>query len=299
MTAEAFIRSFKRFTARRGFPVKMISDNAKTFKSAAKTVRAVIDNREVQQYLTGLSTEWVFNLERAPWWGGIFEWMVKSTKRCLKKTIGKAKLTYDELLTALTEVEMILNCRPLSYVSTEDIEEPLTPSHLMTGRRLLSLPDAVYYRRSMEDSDFQVEVCRKTVNQRMKHLNFTLNHFWKRWRTEYLLQLREYHSYSKSGVKNREPRVGEVVLLRSDSKLRGLWKLARVQQTLKGKDGQIRGVVLQLPSGDSGSNILRRPLQYLYPLELDCKRDDGNRPKRAAAQKANDFIKAVISDDTY
>ena len=57
--------------------------------------------------------------------------------------------------------------------------------------------------------------------------------------------------------------------------------------------------MLQLPSGESGSNILRRPLQYLYPLELDCKRDDGNRPKRAAAQKANDFIKAVISDDTY
>ena len=70
---------------------------------------------------------------------------MKSTKCCLKKTIGKVKLTYDELLTALTEVEMILNCRPLSYISTEDIEEPLTPSHLMTGRRLLSLPDAVYY----------------------------------------------------------------------------------------------------------------------------------------------------------
>ena len=55
----------------------------------------------------------------------------------------------------------------------------------------------------------------------------TLNHFWKRWRTEYLLQLRERHSYSKNGVKNREPKIGEVVLLRSDSKLRGLCKLAR------------------------------------------------------------------------
>ena len=66
MTAEAFIRSFKRFTARRGFPVMMISDNAKTFKSAAKTVQSVIDDREVQQYLTGLKAEWVFNLERSP-----------------------------------------------------------------------------------------------------------------------------------------------------------------------------------------------------------------------------------------
>ena len=36
---------------------------------------------------------------------------------------------------------MILNSRPLSYVSSEDLEEPLTPSHLLTGRRLLSLPE--------------------------------------------------------------------------------------------------------------------------------------------------------------
>ena len=41
----------------------------------------------------------------------------------------------------VTEVEMILNSRPLSYVSTEDLEEPLTPSHLLMGRRVLSLPD--------------------------------------------------------------------------------------------------------------------------------------------------------------
>ena len=38
MTAQSFIRSFRRFTARRGFPVRVVSDNAKTFKSAAKTI---------------------------------------------------------------------------------------------------------------------------------------------------------------------------------------------------------------------------------------------------------------------
>ena len=38
MTTEAFIRSFKRFTARRGFLCRMISNNEKTFKSAAKSL---------------------------------------------------------------------------------------------------------------------------------------------------------------------------------------------------------------------------------------------------------------------
>ena len=85
--------------------------------------------------------KWSFNLEKAPWWGGVFEKMIQSAKRCLRKTIGNARLTYDELITSVTEVEMILNSRPLSYVSSEDIEEPLTPSHLLVGYRVLSLPD--------------------------------------------------------------------------------------------------------------------------------------------------------------
>ena len=72
---------------------------------------------------------WDFNLEKGPWWGGIFERLVKSTKRCLRKVIGTARLSYDELLTVVTEVEGVLNSRPLTYVSSEDVEEPLTPSH--------------------------------------------------------------------------------------------------------------------------------------------------------------------------
>ena len=44
--------------------------------------------------------------------------MVKSVKRCLKKTIGNATLSYDELLTAVVEVEMFLNSQSLSFVFT-------------------------------------------------------------------------------------------------------------------------------------------------------------------------------------
>ena len=73
-----------------------------------------------------------------PGGGGIFKRMIRSTKRCLKKAIGRAKLTFKELLTVVTEIEMIINCRPLTFVTPTDLEDPLTPSHLINGRRLMN-----------------------------------------------------------------------------------------------------------------------------------------------------------------
>lgn len=142
MTTQAFIRSLKQFISRRGLPLTIVFDNAKTFKAASDAMAAIIENSEVLQYLSNVKLKWSFNLERAPWWGGVFEKMIQSAKRCLMKTVGGARLTYDELLTAVTEVEQILNSRPL-YISSKDREEPLTPSHLITGFRTLNLPDPI------------------------------------------------------------------------------------------------------------------------------------------------------------
>ena len=85
--------------------------------------------------------KWSYILEKAPWWGGFYERLVKSLKSSVKKTIGRAKLKQDELVTGVAEAEMILNCRPISYVSSEDLEEPLIPAHLIIGRRISALPE--------------------------------------------------------------------------------------------------------------------------------------------------------------
>jgi len=91
LTVVAFLRSFKRFTARRGIPMRIISDNGKTFKAAAKMIEALVTSKDVQEHLTNAGTKWCFNVEKAPWWGGMFERLIRSTKRCLKKMIGRAK----------------------------------------------------------------------------------------------------------------------------------------------------------------------------------------------------------------
>ncbi|MBA4719447.1 MAG: transposase family protein [Nitrosopumilus sp.] len=155
MTTTAFLRCMKRFVARRGLPRRIVSDNAQTFKCAAKSITAMLSQQDVQQYLSGNKVQWVFNVEKAPWWGGIFERMIKSTKRCLRKVIGRAKLHYDELITALTEIEAVINSRPLTYLSPDNLEEPLTPSHFLCGRRILNLPDCL--QQDDVDEEFELQ----------------------------------------------------------------------------------------------------------------------------------------------
>ena len=68
LTTSAFLRSFKQFTARRGLPQRLISDNAKTFTAAAELIKATTVDEEVQGYLQ-------FNLEKASWWEAFLkEW---------------------------------------------------------------------------------------------------------------------------------------------------------------------------------------------------------------------------------
>ena len=66
--------------------------------------------------------------------------MIWATKHCLKKINSQAKFSEDELLTAITKMEMVINSRHLPYMSASDLEEPQTLSHLMVSRRRMDAP---------------------------------------------------------------------------------------------------------------------------------------------------------------
>ena len=51
------------------------------------------------------------------------------------------------------DVEAIINSRPLTYLTTDDPDQPVTPSHLISGIRLLNVPEHLYYN---EDDSFQI-----------------------------------------------------------------------------------------------------------------------------------------------
>ena len=174
----------------------------------------------------------------------------------------------DELVTAVVEVEMIINSRPLTYVSTKDLEEAITPSHLISSRQLMSLPDGPY-NRDISDSI----VNSGDLTKRMIHLNNVLAHFWKRWKSEYLLGLKESHRSLRSrssGGSSKPITTEDVVLIHDENRQRGFWKLGRVEDVVTGLDGNVRGATVKTLSSSNRPIILRRPVQLLYPLEVHC-----------------------------
>ena len=125
-----FLMSFCRVSARRGLPCMLISDNAKTFTSSSPEVRKIARSEQVKSHFANKGVTWKFIVERAAWMGGIWERMVRSVKRCLKKVLGRSSLNFEELCTLLPEIESVLNARPLTYVfdDQEWISYPLTPA---------------------------------------------------------------------------------------------------------------------------------------------------------------------------
>jgi len=116
MTIDSFLLALCRFSGFRGLPATLISDNAKTFKSCSKEVTKIARSVKVQ----GLhQITWKFIVERAPWWGkggeGFYEWLVHSVKCCLRKTLGRSILNFDQPSALLIEIECIMNARPLTY----------------------------------------------------------------------------------------------------------------------------------------------------------------------------------------
>ena len=165
LTTEDFILAFRRFAARRGHPYEIISDNAGMFKQAAKM----------------LLIRWSFIPPASPWFGGFYERLVKAVKAPLKKVLGGSMIWKKELETLLTEIEDLLNSRPLTCVSTENaLSQPLTPAMLM-GR--------AFDNSELQDSkERTLDLSRDDATKRFQHLLSIKEHLSQRWREEYVSQ---------------------------------------------------------------------------------------------------------------
>lgn len=155
-------------------------------------------------------------------------------KNILRRVLGRACLSHDELITVLCEAESIVNHQPLTYLS-EDVEDlqPLTLSLFIQEVKDSSVPD--------------LEVLDSTSLNKHYHYRQKLKvDLRNRFRTEYLGQLKHY-----SNIKNlTDFHVDQIILIGSDNSKRIDWKLARIIELYPGKDGNIRAARLKTMNGD-------------------------------------------------
>ena len=93
LSTDSFILVLCRFTARRGNPQTITSDNGKNFVVAQQELSDAIqklNQHKIRDELNHKCIKWKFNPVSGSWMGGCMEAMVKLMKRALK-TIVKGR----------------------------------------------------------------------------------------------------------------------------------------------------------------------------------------------------------------
>ena len=188
---------FRRFINRRGLPKCIYSDNGSNFVGAEREITTAIEDwnqKQIQDELLQKGCQWVFQPPRASHASGVWERLIRSTRTALKAILGNSLVDEEVLTTVLTEVESILNSRPLSPASDDPNDcEPLTPNHLLLQRPVHTLPPGSFVKEDI------------LVRKKWRQAQILADYFWKRWLKEYVPALQERP--------RRNAEVGDLVIL--------------------------------------------------------------------------------------
>ena len=88
-----------------------------------------------------------------------------------------------------------------------------------------------------------------------------------------MLCLRERHAQVTKNRKGVDIAIGDVVILKNDTSNRMFWKLAKVEELLPGKDGNIRAAIIKVSNADRNPRLLKRSVKHLFPLEVNNNDD--------------------------
>ena len=177
LSTSSFINVLRRFVSRRG-PVKHIfSDNGTNFVGCARLMQESVkkwNQAQIHLSLRQMNVAWTFNPPSATHMGGVWERMIRVVRNVLLAITPKQTLYDDDLITLFTEVEAIVNSRPLTNVPLEAGEDtPLTPNHLLRFNPAVAPPCIL-----TEKSD-------NYSRQRFRIVQFAADEFWKKWVVEY------------------------------------------------------------------------------------------------------------------
>ncbi|BES94226.1 Retrotransposon protein [Nesidiocoris tenuis] len=255
LSTDGFLQCLERFMGRRGVPSVIWSDNGRNFVGAANLLRKIRQSssqddcleNSVTERMANRGVEWKFIPPRAPHFGGLWEAAVKSAKRLIKVNLRDHTPTLQTFSTIVVRIEAILNSRPLVYqnASPDDVLI-LTPGHFLVQRPLTALPES-------NCNDVSSRLIPK-----WKFVSSIVQSFWKRWQSEYLLDLQ---TRQKWNTPDRPAVVGDVVLIREDNTPPLSWPMGVITDLVPGGDGIARVARVRTVNGEK-----TRPLVRLCPL---------------------------------
>lgn len=242
LSSDGFLAALRRFIARRGIPNHIYSDNGTNFVGAnnqLKEMYALFNSEQHKDRINHFSTErriqWHFIPPFAPHFGGLWEATVKLFKHHFKRVIGDSLFTFEELTTFITEVESILNSRPITSLTSDPNDSlALSPAHYLIGKPLTTLPEG----------DMTCVPANRLSS--WQHIVKVRQDFWARWNLEYLNELQKRSKWVKDET-NLE--VGTVVLIKSKGMPCSQWALGKIMELHPGEDGVARVATIKTATG--------------------------------------------------
>ena len=147
--------------------------------------------------------------------------MIGLTKQMLYKSLVNAHLTISELEEITLDIEIDLNNRPLKYVDN-DIE------------LLIPTPNSLIYSHNIRVPENEFDDDDTNVLKRQRNIKRCKQAAWNRWKNDYLRAFLERHDMKHKPSK-KELKKGDIVILKSDEKNRGKWKIGIAHQLFKVK----------------------------------------------------------------
>ena len=255
MSSTSFINALLRFTARRPGARQIYSDCGTNFRGAEAELKRAVQNwnstKKGEERINEL--EWIFNPPLAHHRGGIWERMIKTTKRHLASLLGKGTTESDVLNTVMTQVEAIVNYRPLTHVSSDPRDvEALTPAKILyPGVTVMTSVNILPPTKASGDTlRFSYQRARALVDA-----------FWKAWRSDYVSTLKNREKWNVTKIDLKKD---QLVLLVDEKKKRNEWKLGRITDIT---GDETHGRTVEVWTGKT--KIFKRDVTKVVALEMD------------------------------
>ena len=188
---------------------------------------------------------------------GTSESLIKSIKRSLSIAIGPNVLSFSGLQMIFYEVADVINSRPIGVVTGSDPTQPeaITPNHLILGR---STSKAVTgHVEKIHD-----------VNKRIAFQNALVKDWWKIWYESVLPSLVPSYKWRQ---RYRNVKIGDICLIKYANEMKARYRLGKVENVKKGKDGHVRSVTLKYKNqGENTYREVDRPIHgiaVIVPIE--------------------------------